>query len=206
MRLSYRCDLAWEDLEGDGPARRCDRCDRVVHDLDAMPPAARAHLLGGHAPACVRFLAVGALAALAGPVAASPDEPGPGEGPLPVFEDLRAPRVMGTLDRSKIERVIHAGLTEVLAVWSRRVAARPERGGEMVVRYVVEDGAVVEATIARSDVGDPKLEDAVIAAFEEMSFPPGGRYVVQYPVVFASGPSERDADEVSPRTPRRRGP
>jgi hypothetical protein len=41
-------------MAGDGPSRRCARCDEIVHDLSAMTPDAAAALLarGG---ACVRF-------------------------------------------------------------------------------------------------------------------------------------------------------
>ena len=35
LRLSFRCDKRWDDLQGDGCRRHCGECDHEVIDLSA---------------------------------------------------------------------------------------------------------------------------------------------------------------------------
>ena len=54
VRVPSPCDAAWEDMNGDGAARLCGRCDTLVHDLDAMDRVDAAQLLAAPGPLCVR--------------------------------------------------------------------------------------------------------------------------------------------------------
>lgn len=59
LPLVYSCDERFDDMRGDARTRRCDRCDRDVHDLSALTEAeAEAVLARSTSPsgrACVRY-------------------------------------------------------------------------------------------------------------------------------------------------------
>lgn len=200
--LSFRCDRSWADLEGSGPRRRCDRCARAVHDLEA--PEARVALPASGRSTCVRFLAAAMLGTLAGaparaqePAQETPHElPAeeavrPGEGPLP---DL-APRqeVMGMFDRSLVEEGLAPLRAALRVAWAERLKEKPGLQGKMVVQFTIAAGVVSEAHLERSTLGDEVFEKIVVervkeAVFERMrSAGQGPAIVVNYPFVFVSG-------------------
>lgn len=58
LRLSFRCDKRWEELDGDGATRHCTQCDHDVVDLSshsALGARLRLLLHRGKEPPCVRY-------------------------------------------------------------------------------------------------------------------------------------------------------
>jgi len=58
LRLSFRCDKRWEELDGDGATRHCAQCDHDVMDLSshsALGARLRLLLHRGAEPPCVRY-------------------------------------------------------------------------------------------------------------------------------------------------------
>lgn len=192
------CDRRWSELIGDDRQRHCSRCDRIVYDLSALDREARESLLSGGARACVRLLSVAivgaavSMSARASPDADTPEETEaepraeapvvPGEGPLPVPEQ----EILGALDRSSLERVIRSQIATLGARYEERRAARPGLAGKIVVRFVIEEGAVVEAEITSSALKDRPLEEAVLGYIRALHFPEHkARISVSYPLLFA---------------------
>jgi TonB family protein len=180
--LSYRCDRTWSDLAGQGAQRYCDRCDRVVHDLDAMSETERSTLLGSTAPACVRWVAAALVAtALTGPAQAQ--ETQPGEGPLPDFAQKQ--EVMGALDKTRVHRPISAQSPELRRLYEERLEKKPKLAGKLTVKFTIEGGRVTDAVVQSSTLGDPELERAILELVRGLEFDlPGGRVVVSYPFAF----------------------
>ncbi len=58
LRLSFRCDKRWEELDGDGATRHCAQCNHDVVDLSSHTPLGarlRLWLHRGEDPPCVRY-------------------------------------------------------------------------------------------------------------------------------------------------------
>jgi hypothetical protein len=180
-RLSYRCDRAWDELTGQGAQRYCDRCDQVVHDLDAMSAPAREALLASPAPACVRWVTA-ALVAVALSAEAGAQEVRPGEGPLPDFAQKQ--EVMGPLDRRLIQEPIAAQSARLSELYSERLKKKPGLAGRISVKFTIERGVVTSAMVKSSTVGDRKLEQAVLELVQSISFETESVVVASYPFVF----------------------
>jgi hypothetical protein len=57
LDLPNPCDVAWEEMRGDGPVRFCGRCRHDVHDLSALTAAEARALVESDGPTvCVSFL------------------------------------------------------------------------------------------------------------------------------------------------------
>jgi hypothetical protein len=57
LQLREPCDVAWEDMQGDGEVRFCACCQRDVHDLSALTRTEARELLASRGSnVCVNFL------------------------------------------------------------------------------------------------------------------------------------------------------
>lgn len=55
LTIPEPCPVPWDEMAGDGERRFCDRCEAVVHDLEALGPRAANELLATEAgELCVR--------------------------------------------------------------------------------------------------------------------------------------------------------
>lgn len=102
-----------------------------------------------------------------------------------------AARVVGSLSRQVIGRVIGTRSARIRALYERRLRTQAELSGRLVVRLVIAaDGRVQAATVASSTLGSPELEQQILAVLRTLTFPAvegGGTLVVNYPFVFAEG-------------------
>src|SRR5262245_61842697 len=56
IQVAQPCPAAWDEMEGDHRRRFCDRCQKHVHDVSAMPQDEAERLLCESAGSlCVRF-------------------------------------------------------------------------------------------------------------------------------------------------------
>jgi hypothetical protein len=46
LHIAKPCPMQWDDLEGDGPIRRCGQCSLSVYDWEGIDDATRSMLLG----------------------------------------------------------------------------------------------------------------------------------------------------------------
>ncbi len=193
--LSFRCDRSWDELEGDGPIRSCDRCRQPVYDLHALEPRAREALLLGSQPACVRFVPALLALLIAGPADAGDLRPGEGDPP-----SLEEREVIGALDRSLIERPIQRNLAELRRAYEARLEEVPGLRGKIVVTITLRGGEIL-AEIKRSDLGDAIFEAQVIEYFQglDLQITTGAEIVVIYPLLF--GPSEPERPDPERLTP-----
>ncbi len=55
LEIASPCRERWDEMDGDGRARHCRRCDKNVYDLSAMSTAEASALLASRDDLCVRF-------------------------------------------------------------------------------------------------------------------------------------------------------
>jgi hypothetical protein len=106
---------------------------------------------------------------------------------------LEAPaQVSGGLDREVIRRVVVSHRAQIRYCYEKRLAARPELAGKLLVEFVIgADGSVSSARASEDSLQDPEVGRCVVAKVRGWSFPKpsgGGVVVVTYPFLFqASG-------------------
>jgi hypothetical protein len=55
LPVTAPCDVSWAELDGEGRARMCARCDRTVHDLSMLRLSEVAALVAEPGQTCVRY-------------------------------------------------------------------------------------------------------------------------------------------------------
>lgn len=164
-----------------------------------MGPGARAALVGGRDPVCVRFLSAALLATLSSTPAlaqqptpqiehaeateATEAEPVvPGQGALPSFGPRQ--EIMGSLDRGAIDGIIRTRSDALREAYDERLRRKPRLAGRLVVHFTIEQGVVTDASITRSTLQDGPFEASVVSIFRSLSFDPALTASVSYPLVF----------------------
>ncbi|MCC7382983.1 MAG: TonB family protein [Deltaproteobacteria bacterium] len=104
-----------------------------------------------------------------------------------------APMVMGSLDRSSIQRVIQAQSARIRFVYEQELLKNPSLNGRVAVKLVIDEkGNVTHAEISESTLKNPAMEKRILEVMRTLKFPPvpgGGTVVVTYPFIFrAAGP------------------
>lgn len=96
-------------------------------------------------------------------------------------------RLVGSLDRELVRRVVRQHLAEVRFCYQRELERRADLGGRVVARFVISPtGQVVSSGIEQSTLGDGVVESCVAQAVRRWTFPApvgGGIVVVSYPFV-----------------------
>jgi TonB family protein len=96
------------------------------------------------------------------------------------------------LDKDVVRKVVRRHIGEVKSCLEQELAARPDLGGRILVRFTVGgDGRVQAATIDESTLGSPAVETCVSAAVRTWEFPKpaDGRPVeIAYPFSFMGKP------------------
>jgi hypothetical protein len=122
-------------------------------------------------------------------------EPGLGP-PDSLAPEIPPPTYMGCggegrtpcLDKELIRRVIHRNRSQLRYCYEEALIHRPSLGGKVSVVFTIAaaQGAVSEAAVASSSLGDPKMESCVVSRVRSWIFPrvPAGWVKVTYPFVF----------------------
>ena len=120
------------------------------------------------------------------------------KGPSSVRAVPADPIILGSLDRSAIDAVVKRSLNPITYCYERELRLNPTLSGRVESTLVIAaDGSVATAKIRMSTLGNPTVEQCVIATLVRLQFdpPPGGGVVhVRYPFVF---------NPVTPPTPAR---
>lgn len=100
--------------------------------------------------------------------------------------------VMGSLDRSVIQRVIQQNKARIRYAYERELTKNPNLAGKIVVKFTVgPEGKVTAAQIASSTVNDAVVEEQVLRVIRSLQFPKipgGGSLQVTYPFIFSTTP------------------
>jgi Ca-activated chloride channel family protein len=98
--------------------------------------------------------------------------------------------VLGSIDKSVIDRVVRQRLQGIRACYQRGLQLRPGLAGRVVARFVIDaTGAVTGVEMRSSTLSDPSVEACIAEQLQRMAFPEpagGGVVVVSYPFVFRS--------------------
>lgn len=100
------------------------------------------------------------------------------------------PIIVGSLDRSIIDRIVRQHLTQIRYCYQKELNKNPKLFGKLKVKFTIsKDGSVSQASMAQTTLQNPIVEECINEQFRRMRFPPpkgGGIVVVQYPFVFNS--------------------
>ena len=98
-------------------------------------------------------------------------------------------KIMGTLDRSVLDRVVKQHLAQIRFCYSRELAKVPTLAGQLVVKFVIgSEGSVSSAITKTTTLNSAPVEQCINARFMRMRFPApegGGIVIVSYPLTFA---------------------
>jgi len=95
--------------------------------------------------------------------------------------------VVGGCERTVIARVIARHSNEVRFCYESRLSNDPNLAGKLAVSFTIDPtGAVSEADVAQSTLGDSTVEQCVLSRVRRWKFPEpkGGVCVINYPYVF----------------------
>jgi len=80
--------------------------------------------------------------------------------------------VKGALPKEVILRIARTHAFELKACYERELAHRPDVKGLLTVSFTISgQGTVPKASVAKSAVASPMLEDCVVRAVEKWTFP-----------------------------------
>jgi hypothetical protein len=100
-----------------------------------------------------------------------------------------APIILGALDRSLIDGVVKKHMNQIRYCYERELGPNPTLGGKIVIKSIIgKDGAVSEASVDSSTMGNARVEECVVQRFMGMDFPQpkgGGIVIVSYPFEFS---------------------
>ncbi len=100
------------------------------------------------------------------------------------------PIMVGNIDRSLIDAVIRAHMSEIRYCYQRELQKTPDLGGKVVMKFTIAtDGSVSSAGVKSSTVGSADVNQCLEGRFMRMSFPQPkkGIAIVSYPFLFSPG-------------------
>jgi len=116
---------------------------------------------------------------------------------------VRVPRIMaarcivrGALDKLILRRTIRRQLNKVRHCYERELQGDRELSGRVTVHFIIEEGQVIRARIARSSLNNRPAEACIARTFFNLRFPQvkdGGVVEVTYPLVLRPGDLSRSA-------------
>jgi len=93
--------------------------------------------------------------------------------------------VRGSLSKEVIRRVIRRHINEVKFCYEQQLNQRPDLEGRVTVRFIISPtGAVQNALVQASTLGNQPAESCIAAAVRRWTFPApdgGGIVIVNYP-------------------------
>jgi hypothetical protein len=100
------------------------------------------------------------------------------------------PIVIGSLDKSLIQKVINQNISQIKYCYSRELTKNPNLSGTIKINFVIaKDGTVSKAKVKKSTMGNKKVESCIAGRFKRFKFPKpkgGGIVIVTYPFTFSS--------------------
>lgn len=97
--------------------------------------------------------------------------------------------VRGSLSKEVIRRIIRRHINEIRFCYEQELNQRPDLQGRVAVKFIISPtGAVQMAAIAKSTMGNPRVEQCIAKAVRRWTFPSpegGGIVVVTYPFVLS---------------------
>ena len=115
----------------------------------------------------------------------------PAPRPSPKVSLESTPIVMGSLDKTAIQKIIRRHRRAVMRVYEQALKNNPKLSGKIVVKLTIgADGRVKSATIGSSTLNDKTVEQGILRVMRRMRFPApsgGGEVVISYPFVFRTG-------------------
>jgi hypothetical protein len=103
---------------------------------------------------------------------------------------MKKPIVEGGLTKDEVRRVIRAHLNEYKYCYERRLIARPDLMGKIVMSFMIgQSGGVIAAKPVEDSTGDKAIGHCVAKRMLRWQFPPprgGGMVTVRYPFIFKS--------------------
>lgn len=100
------------------------------------------------------------------------------------------PMIMGSLDRSQIDKVVKRKLTAIKYCYQRELQKNPTLAGKIKIQFTIAgDGSVSKASVIES-MGSSTVDSCVRGQFMKMQFPEpngGGIVIVKYPFIFSPG-------------------
>ena len=95
--------------------------------------------------------------------------------------------VRGSLSKEVIRRIIRRHINEVRFCYEQELNSRPDLQGRVAIKFIISPtGAVQTAAVAKSTMGNAKVEQCIAKAVRRWTFPSpegGGIVVVTYPFV-----------------------
>ncbi len=99
----------------------------------------------------------------------------------------------GSMTKDVIRRIVHRHLNEVKHCYESRLSKQPDLSGRVAVKFIISGtGGVQAALLASSTLGDPVVEQCIVAAVRRWAFPQpkgGGVVIVTYPFFLTSADS-----------------
>jgi TonB family protein len=113
------------------------------------------------------------------------------KGTTTVSASTGEPIILGGLDRSLIDAVIKRKMSQIRYCYQRELQKNPQLNGKLTIKFTIaKDGAVSQAGVKSSSMGNPAVDQCVVQRFYQMQFPEpkgGGIVVVSYPFIFSPG-------------------
>lgn len=100
------------------------------------------------------------------------------------------PILVGSIDRSLIDAVIRANMSQIRYCYQRELTKSPDLGGKVVMKFTIAtDGSVSSAGVKSSTLGSSSVTQCLEGRFMRMQFPQPKRgiAIVSYPFLFAPG-------------------
>lgn len=99
------------------------------------------------------------------------------------------------LSNDQIRDVIRAHPNEVQACYQQALARDPNRGGRVLVAFVIgTDGRVTRSEVRESTLGDAEAERCIAGVVSGLTFPRPSRGIVEARYPFEFRPIDRDRD------------
>ncbi len=98
--------------------------------------------------------------------------------------------LIGALEKSQIDRVVKAHLTQIRWCYQRELRANPALEGKVVIKFVIDQsGGVSQAKVHATSLNNPIVENCMCERFMAFQFPKpkgNGIVIVTYPFYFHS--------------------
>ena len=99
-----------------------------------------------------------------------------------------SPVVIGSLDRSLIDKVIKRNMNQIRYCYQRQLTKNPKLKGNITVEFTIaKDGSVSKASINKSTVNSKAVDNCVANRFKRFRFPQpkdDETVIVKYPFIF----------------------
>jgi TonB family protein len=117
---------------------------------------------------------------------------GPGKDPVHIIQDKRTIGI--ALDKSVIAKVIRRHWNEIKYCYETQLNQNPHLAGKVAVAFTINGtGAVSEADVSESSMGNASVEDCILKDIKRWRFPEprgNGQVFVTYPWVFKAAGEE----------------